>query len=187
MTRLFSNIIIVCCAWSLASPSVAAETVYGQSCDTKDLIFQLTQDGARLEVYDKHRLKVIESTEVEDHRHNKARIAYLVHAMPRKSCIAVLSTGDELWELSYAEDREPVYQGYVHDYKMREGVQDARLYPARITVLEKAFRWFRFERSFRYVSVSDEAGLTQIINLDVRRKMLDLHLFDVIDVGVTQP
>ena len=52
---------------------------------------------------------------------------------------------------------------------------------------KKAFRWFRFERIFRYVSASDEAGLTQIINLDIRRKMLDLHLSDAIDVGVTRP
>ncbi|WMW80239.1 hypothetical protein RF679_16540 [Undibacterium cyanobacteriorum] len=154
-----------------------------QMCETSTLRFQLTADGARLDVVDRTSETVIESTEVKDHRHDPAQIAFLIHAAPRKSCVAVLQTGDEIWELSYADDREPVYQGYVHDYKMREGVPDARRYPARITILEKKFRWIRFDQhSFRYMSVTDDEGKTQIINLDIRRKMLDLHFSEEIDL-----
>lgn len=154
-----------------------------QHCETSALRFQLAADRARLDVVDRASETLIESTEVKDHRHEPAQIAFLIHAAPRKSCIAVLQTGDEIWELSYADDREPVYQGYVHDYKMREGVQDARRYPARITILEKKFRWIRFDQhSFRYISVTDENGMTQVINLDIRRKMFDLHFSEEIDL-----
>ncbi|MFZ6747880.1 cytochrome D1 domain-containing protein [Undibacterium sp. Ren11W] len=119
---------------------------------------------------------LIRKLEVKDKNGKASAVAAIHSATARKSFIAVMRDIPELWEMSYDEHAEPVYEGFVHDYKMGEGIALRGPFPPRRTLLEQPLRHVLFDADATHAIGAGENGLHQIINLNIRRKILEFTL-----------
>jgi hypothetical protein len=67
-------------------------------------------------------------------------VAEVVHAAARRSFVVVFATLPELWEISLDPQAEPIFNGYVHDYKMGEGIAEPGFLGVRRTKLDQPLR-----------------------------------------------
>lgn len=105
-----------------------------------------------------------------------SRVSAVYDATPRNSFIAALKDIPEIWEISYSEDVAPIYDGLVHDFRMKEGIaRDGYLNPRR-TPLENVLDDFFFDQEYAHVMGASREGVGQVVNLDIRRKIGDLAL-----------
>lgn len=119
-------------------------------------------------------LKVIP---VEDGKGASSRVSAVYDAVPRGSFVAALKDLKQVWEIPYAENAAPVYRGYVHDYRMGEGLAEREPFPVRVTELDDYLDDFFFDPGYSYViGASRDGSGAQVVNLDVRRKIADLDL-----------
>ncbi len=107
-----------------------------------------------------------------------SRVSAVYDAPPRHSFIAALKDIPEVWEISYADDPLPVYNGPMHDYRMDEGVARAGgRFPVRRIRLRDYLDDFFFDPAYRLlIGASRDAGKGQVIQLDLGRKIADLAL-----------
>lgn len=105
-----------------------------------------------------------------------SRVSAVYDAAPRRSFVAAMKDMPEIWEISYDQNAAPIYNGYVHDYKMGEAIALAGFQNPRRTVLDSALDDFFFDPSYAYVMGASREGKGQVVNLDVRRKIADLDL-----------
>lgn len=120
-----------------------------------------------------------------------SRVSAVYDAAPRQSFVAALKDIPEVWELSYNPKAEPVFKGYVHDYKMGEAIAAPGLWTPRVTKLDAILDDFFFSQDYAYVlgaarpaDGSDKpmpGG--QVVNLDIRRKVADLPLTGMPHLG----
>jgi hypothetical protein len=97
----------------------------------------------------------------------------------------------EVWEISYDPKAGPIYDGYVHDYKMGEGIAKPGYQNVRRTPLDEPLDDFFFDQSYKNVLGSTRAkpGATgstptaQVVNLDVRRKIAELPIAGMPHLG----
>lgn len=106
--------------------------------------------------------------------HNKdglgSGVARVVDATPRHSFIAVFSDLPEAWEMSYEVNPQPVYEGLVHDFKLREGHVVEGPFAPRRSRLDTPIADFFFEPSFEHmIGVSPDGATAHVVHLDVRR------------------
>ncbi|MBI3524245.1 MAG: cytochrome C oxidase Cbb3, partial [Betaproteobacteria bacterium] len=69
-----------------------------------------------------------------------------------------------------------IYNGYVHDYKMGEGIALPGYLNPRRTPLAAELDDFFFDQSYANVMGASREGRGQVVNLDARRKIADLDL-----------
>jgi len=120
-----------------------------------------------------------------------SRVSAVYDAAPRKSFVAALKDIPELWEMSYDPKAEPVFKGYVHDYKMGEAMPLPGQWTPRVTPLDAILDDFFFSQDYAYVlgaarpaDGSDQpAPGGQVVNLDIRRKVADLPLTGLPHLG----
>lgn len=105
-----------------------------------------------------------------------SRVSAVYDAAPRKSFIAALKDIPELWEISYDPKAPLIFDGFVHDYKMAEALAKPGYLNVRRTQLETPLDDFYFDKSYADVMGASRAGKSQVVNLDVRRKIADLDL-----------
>jgi len=124
---------------------------------------------------DARTLEPIRVIEVRDPQGRSSRVSAIYDAAPRRSFVAALKDIPEIWELTYDENAEPVYEGYVHDYRSGEGIPVPGPFPPRRTPLDEILDDFFFDPSYAYVmGASRDGGRGQVVNLDVRRKVADV-------------
>jgi cytochrome c553/DNA-binding beta-propeller fold protein YncE len=125
-----------------------------------------------LVVLDAADLAVIKVLEVKDRNGRSSRVSAVYDAAPRKSFVAALKDVPELWEISYDDRAEPIYDGLVHDYKMREGIAlPGKLNPRRAP-LDDVLDDFFFAPGYAYlIGAARDGGEGQVVNLDVRRRV----------------
>jgi DNA-binding beta-propeller fold protein YncE len=125
-----------------------------------------------LVVLDAADLAVIKVLEVKDRSGKSSRVSAVYDAAPRKSFVAALKDVPELWELSYDDRAEPIYDGLVHDYKMKEGIAiPGKLNPRRAP-LDGVLDDFFFAPGYAYlIGAARDGGRGQVVNLDVRRRI----------------
>jgi DNA-binding beta-propeller fold protein YncE/cytochrome c553 len=125
-----------------------------------------------LVVLDAADLAVIKVLEVKDRNGRSSRVSAVYDAAPRKSFVAALKDVPELWEISYDDRAEPIYDGLVHDYKMKEGIAiPGKLNPRRAP-LDDVLDDFFFAPGYAYlIGASRDGGQGQVVNLDVRRRV----------------
>lgn len=106
-----------------------------------------------------------------------SRVAAVHDAAPRKSFVVALEDVPELWEVSYDDRVEPIYEGLVHDFRMGEGIPiPGKLNPRR-TRLEKALHDVGFAPGrWELLGSPRDGGPTRVINLDIRRAITSLPL-----------
>ena len=119
-------------------------------------------------------VKVIEAATLDGKQHSRVSAVY--DAAPRKSFVAALKDVPEIWEISYDEKAPPIFDGYVHDYRMKEGAPKPGFLNPRRTPLEDVLDDFYFDQDYRQVMGASREGKGQVINLDVRRKVGELAL-----------
>ena len=78
-----------------------------------------------LVILDAADLSLIKVIPVEDDHGNSSRVSAVYTAPPRNSFIVALKDLKEVWEINYTDNPPRVYRGYVHDYKMGEGLAEA--------------------------------------------------------------
>lgn len=110
-----------------------------------------------------------------------SRVSAVYDAAPRKSFIVALKDLPELWEVSYDPQAAPIYNGYVHDYKMGEGIATPGYLNPRRTPLDNILDDFFFDDSYAFVFGATRpdgngVGQGQVVSLDVRRKIADLDV-----------
>ncbi len=126
---------------------------------------------------DARTLDPIRVIDVRDTTGRTSRVSAVYDAAPRKSFVAALKDVPELWELTYDDRAEPVYEGYVHDYRSKEGIPVAGPFPPRRTKLDGILDDFFFDPTYAYVIGAARDGKGgQVVNLDVRRKVADVPL-----------
>ena len=112
---------------------------------------------------------------------HSSRVSAVYDAAPRNSFVVALKDIPELWEVSYDPKAEPIYNGYVHDYKMKEGIGIPGYLNPRRTPLDDILDDFFFDDSYANVfgaTRPDDQGVGkgQVVNLNARRKIADLEL-----------
>ena len=110
-----------------------------------------------------------------------SRVSAVYDATPRSSFVVALKDIPELWEISYDPKAPPIYDGFVHDYKMKEGMAKDGFLGVRRTVLDEPLDDFFFSQNYAYAlgasrPHADGSPSGQVVNLDVRRKIADLPI-----------
>jgi len=132
---------------------------------------------ANLVILDARDLTVLKVIDVADKDGKRSRVSAVYDAAPRRSFVAALKDIPEIWEVSYDPKAEPVYEGMVHDYQLKEGVAAPGQFTPRRTRLDEILDDFFFDQSYAYVvGAAREGGKGQVVNLDVRRKIADVAL-----------
>lgn len=117
-----------------------------------------------------------------------SRVSAVYDAAPRRSFVVALKDIAELWEISYDPKAEPIFDGYVHDYKMGEGIARPGYLGVRRTLLDEPLDDFFFDQRYRHAlgatrPRSDGKASAQVVNLDIRRKIADLPIAGMPHLG----
>lgn len=106
-----------------------------------------------------------------------------LHLLPaRRSVLVVFEALAELWEVSTDPQADPLYDGFVHDYKMGEGIAIPGFLNPRRTKLDAPLRDLVFDDSRSWLigrapDRPDGRAVLQVWQLDVRRRIAE-HLVD---------
>ena len=108
----------------------------------------------------------------------RSRVSAVYAAPPRKSFIVALKDIPEVWEIPWADDALPVYNGPMHDYRMGEGIaRQSGDFPVRRIKLDDYLDDFFFDQSYRHLIGAARTGKNaQVIQLDAGRKIAELEL-----------
>jgi DNA-binding beta-propeller fold protein YncE len=129
-----------------------------------------------LVILDADDLSLRELIEVRDEEGRSSRVSAVYDAPARHSFIAALKDIPELWELRYDADAPPVYQGFVHDFRLGEGVPVPGAFPPRRVRLDEPLDDFLFDPDYLYVIGVTGKGRVAAIDLDTRRRRAGLDL-----------
>ena len=122
-------------------------------------------------------LSLIKVIDVKDQDNNSSRVSAVYTAPPRNSFIIALKDIKEVWEINYTDNPPKIYKGYVHDYKMGEGMAEQGLFPIRQIKLDDYLDDFFFDQSYEHLIGASRNGKNgQVINLIVGRKIADIDL-----------
>ena len=120
-----------------------------------------------LVILDANDLRPVKVLPVADLQGRASRVSAVYDAQPRKSFIVALKDVAEVWEVSYDDNAEPIYDGMVHDYQLEEGVAIEGKLNARRTVLDEPLDDFFFDASYSWlVGAARNGGAGQVVNLD---------------------
>ncbi len=137
-----------------------------------------------LVLLDARDLSLLRVIPVKGRNGKSSRVSAVYTAAPRNSFIAALKDIPEVWEISYLDDPEPVYNGYVHDYRYEEGLADKGPFPVRRIRLDDYLDDFFFDQSYQHLmGAARNAKNGQVINLHVGRKIAELDLSGLPHLG----
>jgi hypothetical protein len=117
-----------------------------------------------------------------------SRVSAVYDATPRNSFIVAMKDIGELWEISYDPKAEDIYDGLVHDYRMREGVAKRGFLGVKRTRLAEPLDDFFFDQSYAHAlgaarPRADGTPSGQVVNLDVRRSIASLPIAGMPHLG----
>ncbi len=137
-----------------------------------------------LTVLDAKDLSLLKVIPVDDRKGNTSRVSAVYTAPPRESFIVALKDIPEVWEIYYTDDHEPVYNGFVHDYRMKEGIAEKGPFPVRRIELDDYLDDFFFDQEYEHlIGTARNAKNGQVIDLDIRRKIAELDLSGMPHLG----
>lgn len=137
-----------------------------------------------LVLLDAHDLSLMKVIPVQDDKGQTSRVSAVYTAPPRQSFIAALKDIPEVWEIPYNEEAEPIYPGFVHDYKMMEGFAIKGQFGTRRIRLDDYLDDFFFDQSYTHlIGAARNAKNGQVINLIVGRKIADIELTGLPHLG----
>ncbi len=167
----------------LAQPSVLSANGRWQfSAEDGALVVSDTTTGQRVRTLPVRGLGGLGSAQVRE-----------LHTLPvRRSVVAVFDTLAELWEISVDPSAEPIYDGFVHDYRMGEGVALPGFLNPRRTKLEAPLRGLAFDSTFAYVlgtgaDRTDDRTVLRVYQLDIRRQISERAVQGEPDTAAARP
>jgi len=130
-----------------------------------------------LVVLDAADLTPLKLIDVKDDDGKSSRVSAVYDAEPRKSFIVALKDIPEVWEIPYDPNAEPVYRGYVHDYRMGEALAEKGPFPIRRIKLDDYLDDFFFDPSYtNLIGAARDGKPGQVVNLIVGRKVASVDL-----------
>jgi len=130
-----------------------------------------------LVVLDAADLKPLKIIEVTDDKGASSRVSAVYDAAPRKSFIVALKDIPEVWEIPYDPKHEPVYRGYVHDFRSAEAIPEEGPFPVRRIKLDDYLDDFFFDPPYNnLIGAARNARNGQVVSLIVGRKIADIDL-----------
>jgi mono/diheme cytochrome c family protein len=131
-----------------------------------------------LVLLDAEDLSPIRLIPVENDRGQSSRVSAVYAAPPRESFVAALKDIPQVWEISYADDPLPVYDGPMHDYRMDEGVSRVEgAFPVRRIRLDDYLDDFFFSPDYRLlIGAARNASNGQVVQMDLGRKIAEIDL-----------
>src|SRR5690606_19433819 len=93
-----------------------------------------------------------------------SRVSAVYDASPRNSFVAALKDIPEIWEISYDESAPPIFDGHVHDYRMKEGIERPGYLNPRRTPLEDVLDDFFFDQDYTHLMGASRSGIGQVVN-----------------------
>lgn len=141
---------------------------------TADGRWRLQADGAALVLRDasgrvvrRHEARSLDGRESGQPR-------WLRALPPRTSFVVAFDGLPELWEIPLDPRAEPIYDGFVHDYRMGEGIAKPGFLGVRRTRLPQPLHRLAVDRSGAFVlgrgaDEPDGRALLLLVQLDVRR------------------
>jgi len=137
-----------------------------------------------LVVLDARDLSLAKIIPVADDNGKTSRVSAVYDGGPRKSFIAALKDIPEVWEIPWNEDHEPIYPGYVHDFRMGEAIALPGPFPVRRIKLDDVLDDFFFDPPYNnLIGAAREGRGAQVVNLLVGRKIADLPLSGLPHLG----
>lgn len=128
-------------------------------------------------ILDAHDLRLLKLIPVVDTDGKTSRVSAVYDAAPRKSFIVALKDLTQVWEIPYGKDHTPVYEGYVHDYRMGEGLATKGAFPIRRIKLDDYLDDFFFDQKYDHlIGAARNTKKGQVVNLVVGRKIADIDL-----------
>jgi len=120
-------------------------------------------------------VKILEVRDLAKQR--SAGVSAVVDVAPRRSFVAALGDLKELWEVSYDPGAAEIADGLVHDYKLREGAfMPGFLNPRRTPLEDRIDDLLPLPDGHRLIGAARDGGRSQVIHLDVRRRIASLDL-----------
>lgn len=111
--------------WALATPDAV-------SADGR---WSLAGDGAQLQLQGPAAADVRRYVARSLDGREQGRVRQVLHLAARRSFVVAFDGLAELWEISLDPQAEPIYNGFVHDYKMGEGIAEPGFLGVRRTRL----------------------------------------------------
>lgn len=128
--------------------------------------------------------------EVKDDFGNSSRVSAVYTAAPRNSFVVALKDLKQVWEINYSDNPPKVYRGYVHDYKMGEGLAESGQFPVRRIELDDYLDDFFFDQGYEnLIGAARNGDMGQVVNLIVGRKVAEIDLPGMphLGSGITWP
>jgi mono/diheme cytochrome c family protein len=128
-----------------------------------------------LVILDASDLSVEQVIPVEDAHGSSSRVSAVYDAAPRESFIVALKDLKELWEIQYGDD--PVFYGFVHDYRVEGVPETTERFPIRRIRLDDYLDDFFFDPPYdNVIGAARDGGNGQVVNLTVGRKIAEIDL-----------
>jgi hypothetical protein len=141
---------------------------------TADGRWRIVAEGQTLTLFDAAGWRLRSHLAAAADGSGRSAVAAVFDAAPRRSFVVIFETLPQLWEISYDPDAEPIYQGLVHDYRLREGIAEPGFLNPRRTRLDAPLRDAGFDSSHAFVLArapdqADGQAVLFLVQLDVRR------------------
>ena len=110
----------------------------------------------------------------------------------RRSFVVAFGGADALWEISYNPQADLIYDGLVHDYRLKEGLPRPGFLGVRATRLAQPLDDFWIDRISPHVlgrarwNPDEAGGQIQVINLDIRRVRASLDVLPAYRLSAAQ-
>lgn len=146
------------------------------SADGRYVLVGNSEPGT-LAVLDARDLSPVKVIPAADRKGRGSRVSAVHDAASRKSFVVVLEDVGELWEVSYDDRAEPIYEGLVHDFRMGEGIPiPGKLNPRRTTLTRVLHDLWLNPGHWELLGTPRDGTGVQVVNLDVRRSIASLPL-----------
>ena len=136
-----------------------------------------------LVLLDAETLSLVKTYPVASERGTPSRVSAVYDAAPRQSFIVALKDLPQVWEIPYAANAPLNYKGFVHDWKMAEGLAVKGQFSTKVIELDAILDDFFFDQSYTHILGASREGKGQVVNLNVRRKIADLSLSGMPHLG----
>lgn len=173
---------------ALLAASVQAAPPAVTSADGR---WRIAADGQTLTLFDAAGRPIRNHIAAAADGSGRSAVAALHDAAPRRSFIVIFETLPELWEISYDPNAEPIFQGLVHDYRLREGIAEPGFLNPRRTRLDAPLRDAGFDSSHAFVigrapDRADGQAVLHLVQLDVRKRIAEFTLRAVPDTAAAR-
>lgn len=156
---------------AVATRAVALEAV------SSDGRYRIVTDDATMElvVRSGDGARELRRIPLRDRDRRTGRLAWILVLPGRESFLAGFESLPEAWELPYGANAEPVFEGFVHDYRMGEGIPEPGPLPVRRIPLKAPLPRPNLDEKPYEVTWPDPAdpGRRNVLNLDARRTYVE--------------